>query len=296
MIPVTYSWPWAKADEAQQKETLKNLADNGFRHLVLSDKTIEACIVTPELIGKHKKALAEFGLDFVDAHAPWGAWKDPGMPLESQHEMVVLRQKMAIRVCHELGVHTMAYHTGNTFNSIFGQDLKLEDYYQMLLRSLYELLPDAERYGVEMCLENQWTPLNQSAYLLKAVEHFNSPWLGICYDAGHANLTEHGQEFPGKTCVPSIWNDAKIPVVWEENMVAKLRPWIVNCHFHDNNGIVDEHKLVGQGTVDWNRIMNTLKDAPRLKCIQSEVGIREAGPTMQELRTAFAGLCDWLDA
>ena len=125
MIPVTYSWPWAKADEAQQKETLKNLADNGFRHLVLSDKTIEACIVTPELIGKHKKALAEFGLDFVDAHAPWGAWKDPGMPLESQHEMVVLRQKMAIRVCHEFGVHSMAYHTGNTFNSIFGQDLKL---------------------------------------------------------------------------------------------------------------------------------------------------------------------------
>ena len=166
----------------------------------------------------------------------------------------------------------------------------------MLLRSLYELLPDAERYGVVMCLENQWTPLNQSAYLLKAVEHFNSPWLGICYDAGHANLTEHGQEFPGKTCVPSIWNDAKIPVVWEENMIAKLRPWIVNCHFHDNNGIVDEHKLVGQGTVDWNRIMNTLKDAPRLKCIQSEVSIREAGPTMQELRAAFGKLCDWLDA
>ena len=64
----------------------------------------------------------------------------------------------------------------------------------------------------------------------------------------------------------------------------------------DNNGIVDEHKIIGQGTVDWNRIMNTLKDAPRLKCIQSEVGIREAGPTMQELRAAFGKLCDWLDA
>jgi hypothetical protein len=42
--------------------------------------------------------------------------------------------------------------------------------------------------------------------------------------------------------------------------------------------------------------MNTLKDAPRLKCIQSEVGIREAGPTMQELRAAFGKLCDWLEA
>ena len=52
MIPVTYSWPWAKADEAQQKETLKNLAE---RHPE-TYKMVEICLKN----GLENKTVVEF--------------------------------------------------------------------------------------------------------------------------------------------------------------------------------------------------------------------------------------------
>ena len=121
-----------------------------------------------------------------------------------------------------------------------------------------------------IALENQWTPLNHSRQLLRILDHFRSPNLGLCYDSGHGNLTEKGAQFPGQTCVPSLWNNLGIPVEWEENLIEKFSPRMVNCHLHDNNGIIDEHKLPGQGTVDWQRIKAVLRRSPNLQSIQNE--------------------------
>ena len=186
----------------------------------------------------------------------------------------------------------MVFHTGNTFNSAFGKELVLEDYYNALIRSLEILLPEAEKCGVIIALENQWTPLNHSRQLLRVMEHFRSPNLGLCYDSGHGNLTEKGAQFPGRTCVPPIWNDLGIPVEWEENLIEKFAPWMVNCHLHDNNGINDEHKLPGEGTVDWTRIKNVLRRSPRLACIQNECSAK--GISISQLCGSFQNLlCDF---
>ena len=295
MIPVTYCYPWTADTEDERHAKLKNIADSGIRRVVLTSGLLDKMTSDPQLLFSFRQDLKEYGLTFMDGHAPWGTWKDPGMPLEEYHDQVILRHKMAIRFCRDLNVTSLAFHTGNTFNSIFGK-FTLEDYYAMLIRSMEELLPDAEKFGVVLCLENQWTPLNQSAYLLKAVQHFDSPWLGLCYDSGHANLTERGQDFPGKTIVPAIWNDIGLPVVWEEDMVGKFQPWLVNCHLHDNNGITDEHNLPGAGTVDWAHVMAVLKNAPRLQCVQSEVNVAKSGISPAGLRETFRKLSPDLDA
>ena len=214
--------------------------------------------------------MKEFGLDFVDSHALWGTWSDPGMPLAEWKEILLLRHRMAFLFCRRFGVRTMAFHTGNTCNSLFGKNLTLEDYYNALIRSLEILLPEAEKCGVVIALENQWTPLNHSRQLLRVMNYFQSPNLGLCYDSGHGNLTEKGMLFPETTCVPVLWKDLGIPVEWEENLIEKFSPWMVNCHLHDNNGIADEHKLPGDGTVDWARIKSVLRTSPRLQSIQNE--------------------------
>ena len=128
-----------------------------------------------------------------------------------------------------------------------------------------------ERYGVILALENQWTPLNQSRILLEVMEYFHSPFLGLCYDSGHGNLTEKGGKSPEKSCVPPVWNDFGIPIVWEENLIEKFVPWMVNCHLHDNDGSTDSHSLPGEGNVDWHKVIPMLKRAPRLAVVQSEV-------------------------
>jgi len=289
MKPVTYySFLLGPESDDERRATLQRLADNGVTHVVLNSKLLEHFMVVPEAVMKFDSDMREYGISFMDAHAPWGTWKDLAVPLEEKHEMVVLLQKMALRLCRHFGVTCIAYHTCNTLNSLFGASLTLDDYYRMLLRTVEELLPDAEHCGVVMALENQWTPLNQSACLLNAVQHFDTQWLGICYDTGHGNLTEHGRDFPESTCVPLIWNDIGLPVVWEENFIEKVRPYIVNCHLHDNNGILDQHLLPGEGTVDWKRIMANLAAAPRLQCIQSEVNMNgEGAPSLDVLVSTF---------
>ena len=146
----------------------------------MESKIIERIFSEPELGFKYQKELKEFDLNLMDAHAPWGTWKDPGMPLEEFHELITLRHKAAIRICNQFNVTSMAFHTGNTFNSIFG-NFTLDDYYNMMIRTLEELIHDAEKYNVVLCLENQWTPLNHSSCLIKAVEYFIKEEFYYCF-------------------------------------------------------------------------------------------------------------------
>ena len=162
MKPITYSIPLANERPEDRRRILKELADCGIEYLTLGNALLEHFIVAPDDIPVFEGEMRDCGISFMDAHAPWGTWKDPGVPVESEHELIVLRHKMALRICNRFSVTSIAYHTANTFNSKYGSHLTLDDYYKMLLRTMEELLPDAERSGVVLALENQWTPLNQS--------------------------------------------------------------------------------------------------------------------------------------
>ena len=272
---LTHSLPWTQWSREERTNRMRELAELGETHIVLTSKLLEAAAADSAYLITFAEDMKSFGLSFTDCHAFWGTWSDPGMPMSEWREVMLLRHKMAFRLCARYGITTMAFHTGNTWNSIFGADLKLEDYFRALTDSLDVLLPEAEKSGVIIALENQWTPLNHTSVLLRVMEKYRSPYLGLCFDSGHGNLTEKGMQFPGQTVVPQLWNDLGVPVDWEENLAEKFSPWMVNCHLHDNNGITDEHKLPGEGTLDWSRIMRVLRGSPRLQCIQNETKLGE---------------------
>ena len=271
MIPVTYRCYWTQPEEEARKETFKELADAGITRITLSDGAIRDFIQNPDFMFRMKKELKEYGLQVMDAHAPWGTWRDPGMPLEEYHDAVVNYQKLALFVAQELGVTTMAYHTGNTLPGTFGP-LPFEAYEKMLIRSLEELLPLAEKYDFIMALENQWTPLNSSRSLMKILKHFNSPNLGFCYDSGHAHLTECGSSDPEKSCVPALWKAMDMEVEWEEDWIGMFKDHVVCSHLHSNEGFADSHILPEKDDgMPWKHIMDVFAEAPRLQCVQFEV-------------------------
>ena len=68
-----------------------------------------------------------------------------------------------------------------------------------------------------------------------------------------------------------MWASSGLPFRREEKIAERLRPYIVNCHIHDNYGARDDHDLPGNGTIDWKRIVPILLNAPRIQSIQSEV-------------------------
>ena len=58
---------------------------------------------------------------------------------------------------------------------------------------------------------------------------------------------------------------------WDDRALEKTLPQIVSCHLHDNDGSDDSHSLPGEGTINWNKVIQLLKKAPRLQLIRSEV-------------------------
>lgn len=288
MIPVTYRCPWTVERKEDRLALLKEIAESGMRRLVLSYAMVEQLILQPDLLPVWREELREFGLCFVDSHAPWGRGKELGTAEENLHGQAVARHKMFLRFCQELGIDTMTVHPGG------GPDPDAA--FAALLRSLEELLPEAERTGVTICLENVWTPMDHSSRLLEAVRRFDSPYLGLCYDSGHANLSEKGRFFPEESVVPRSWTNLGLSVTWEENLAEKFRPWLVNCHLHDNHGVTDEHNLPGDGTVDWPHLIEVLKKAPRLRCVQCEVRIPASGVVPSVWYESFRNLSPELSA
>ncbi|NIQ06948.1 MAG: sugar phosphate isomerase/epimerase, partial [Candidatus Korarchaeota archaeon] len=60
--------------------------------------------------------------------------------------------------------------------------------------------------------------------------------IGLTFDIGHANINNQIQEF-----------------------LTYLPKKIVHIHAHDNQGEIDQHLGVGDGTIDWNKVTDLLK-------------------------------------
>ena len=74
---------------------------------------------------------------------------------------------------------------------------------------------------------------------------------------------------------------------WDDKILEKMLPHVVNCHIHDNNGVTDQHFNLGCGNIDWEHISKLLQQSPRLKVIQSEVIPMRANAPIKDICEAF---------
>ena len=113
--------------------------------------------------------------------------------------------------------------------------------------------------------------------------------MGVCYDAGHANImTGVGKD-------PSLYGQEMLPpcggeIVFEDHALEKLAPHIVTCHLHDNNGYSDQHDLPGTGTICWETLIGRLSECPRILSMQCEVSVLSRRIPIRRLCTTFDGM------
>ncbi len=99
---------------------------------------------------------------------------------------------------------------------------------------LRKLVKHAEELGIKIAFEN--TKIEGVLdYVLDNIPYANA---GVCYDSGHDHC-HFGDKFP--------WDKAK--------------DRIFAVHLHDNRGLMDEHLLPFDGTIDWRRLAINLSDA-----------------------------------
>lgn len=267
VVPLTCVFDYANTNDQTRPYVMQEFAANGVSNQVLTSTLLSECMKSPGMVKKLREDLRRSGTRLVDAHAPFGVYEDLNVPMEEYRPMMLERLKLALRLTADFGVESIAVHVGNT--PVDFAAYSLEHLHEAIIRSLEELLPLAAQLGVTIAIENIWFATNTPEKLLDILRRCRSEYLGLCYDAGHANLMCEDRRVAGAAAVQAWSRFGAVP--YDKEILEKMLPEVVNCHLHDNDGCHDQHLLPGRGTIDWEHTMGLLKQAPRLKCVQCEV-------------------------
>lgn len=284
MVPFTYYLGYDNQTPEQRVVMLEEFAASGGENLVLTDALLAQFCGAPQNRKVFYRQLANAGLKLVDAHAPFGPECDLMLP-DATRQISMARQRLVLEFVREAGVDTCCFHLGNAPAFM---EYTQDELHTFICRTLEVLLKWAEELKITICIENIFKPLNTVSEILTLLKKFDTPYLGVCYDAGHANIMEKGMDFADSR--PWGQWEGRGEVEWENDVLTQLLPHIVNCHLHDNFASQDEHALPGRGSIDWQRTLNMLKQAPRLKSMQSEVIPLRGGIAIRRLIETWENL------
>ncbi|MBP5639641.1 MAG: sugar phosphate isomerase/epimerase [Victivallales bacterium] len=276
-------------------ERVANLASYGVRRVMLDASQLMKAADDLAYLHAMQNALKNNGLVVYDAHAPHGPHDSFGFPAPEAEHLCLEKAHKAMVVAAELGAKTVTFHVdrtrrvGNMVDE-FGvfEKVELEKARSRILHQLEIVLPEAQRLGLMIALENLFLPSSTAEFLASIMRGMPHPNLGLNYDSGHALLLERQ---PGKKSediaewIRIGWDDDC--VIFQDDQLDAMLPYVITCHIHDNRGKDDEHLLPGQGIADWKRIVERLCLAPRLLSIQSEVKAKCYGDDPGSQTTAF---------
>lgn len=162
--------------------------------------------------------------------------------------------KRALEAAEQIPLRYLVVHLGEREDTWSPRSLENS------LTALEHLRAFANPLGVKLLIENIQNEVTQPRNLLEIlnVGHFKD--IGVCFDAGHANL-----------------GDGVVTVL------SELRPLIRSSHLHDNKGDRDTHLWPGDGTIAWEETIKELKQAP-----QTPAGVLEIHYSLEETPESVA--------
>ena len=267
----------------RMRPRLEELAENGVRLISLSGNMMKRLADHPEDVPAMHRLLDEFGITCHDAHGLWRDGEELTLPFEGDRKRMISRVARTLELAAEFGGRTLTIHTTTWANSTF-EARPLEQWREYIADGLEHLIPVAERLGVCIAMENIWGPCDTPLELAACAKRFDSPYLGLCYDAGHANVMS-ASGVRTWACLPWIWEKYG-EVQWFDNALDIMLPYVVTAHLHDNKTDEDSHDMPGRGTIDWQNMVPKLLSAPRLISVQSEVSTAH-GYSVREIRESF---------
>ncbi len=169
--------------------------------------------------------------------------------------------KRALEAAEQIPFKHMVLHLGDRGDTWDPRTL------ENALTAVEHLQTYARPLGVRLLLENIQNEVTTPEHLLEIlnVGHFDD--VGVCLDLGHAHL--------GDGVAPAL-----------ETLKDRIR----TAHIHDNRGERDEHLWPGDGTIDFDSALQTLRAAK-----QSPAGVLEihhtlgadAGAAIERAKAAF---------
>jgi hexulose-6-phosphate isomerase len=174
-------------------------------------------------------------------------WKEP---LSDPDPEVVARGARAIRRefadCKAYGGSTVL-----VVPAVVNKQVGYRDAYKRSQENIRKLLPDAEKHGVKIAIEEVWnkfllSPLEFARY----IDEFESPWVGAYFDVG--NIVEYGY--------PQEW-------------IRELGRRILKVHIKEYAKAKRFNYSLGEGEIDWTAVRTALIDVGYDGWITAEVGL-----------------------
>ena len=216
------------------EDALSDIIGVGSRRIEVVDAGPHA--LTRPRVERLQELKASYGLSY-SVHAPF---TDVNLSADDGYvrNAILERLEASIRWASELG-EILVFHPGN---STAVERLSPGSAWEINIESVERLLSYAEDYGVKALIENVPEPF---PYVLKSVEDFSRFFdeigadIGMVLDVAHANLRGEALEF-----------------------IRRFGERIEHVHVSDNDGDSDAHLRVGEGSIDWGRTMEALRESP----------------------------------
>lgn len=168
---------------------------------------------------------------------------DIGSTLESIREASIAELTKSLRVAGALGAEKAVLHpTSNADNA--------DEQHQLMTQGVRTLTDSASKYGVEICAENlygKYVNINRIDDIVDSTE------ASITFDTGHARID-------GFSKADSA------------TFLDEYRNRISHLHLNDTRGPIDEHLPIGAGTIDFEHILEPLRESSWSGTISLEVG------------------------
>ncbi|MBN2582677.1 MAG: sugar phosphate isomerase/epimerase [Planctomycetes bacterium] len=222
----TVGWGFPSWREGEEAALLREFS---VRHVQIF-RNREKTITADEI----RDGLAHEGLAIVALHAFFGDDWDPSNPDEAVRRTTVEKFAGEAEFCRTMGGNLVIVHPGHgTIGAETGNPARIE----ALRRSAARLAEIGSVYNCRFALEN--LPRGQMGddplMLRRIADEVDSPYLGLNFDCGHANLGA------GVAKVLDIFGDR-----------------MIGTHIHDNNGQNDDHFVPGFGNINMEALCRGL--------------------------------------
>lgn len=167
----------------------------------------------------------------LTVHSPLDVVSNITNPDADARKTAMKKLKQSIDDSADINAIAFVQHPGlKTFDAENGWELNCE--------SLLTLIDYGNSRGIKVLVENM---APQKSYMSSPAEFSefiktNNLNLDIAFDTGHAHIAGNIDEF-----------------------VQKLSPHFFMVHITDNDGLSDSHLNVGEGTIDWNKLVGGLR-------------------------------------
>ena len=133
--------------------------------------------------------------------------------------------------------------------AIVNRKVSYRDAYNRSQKHIRELIPDAEKHGIKIAIEEVWnkfllSPLEFARY----IDEFDSPWVGAYFDVG--NVVEFG---------------------YPEDWIRELGKRILKVHIKEYKREKRFNYRLGEGGIDWVAVRTALHDVGYNGWVTAEV-------------------------